>query len=139
MERKDIEAEALVISQKSGIKRFILFVAGILCTIFGLLGMVLPVLPTTPFLLLAAICFVQSSSKAYYWLLTNRIFGKFIQDYRKGKGISKRHKLIVITFLWGTIFVSILLISVVWLRILLLIIALSVSTHILLIKPKPST
>jgi uncharacterized membrane protein YbaN (DUF454 family) len=56
------------------------------------LGVVVPGLPTTPLLLLAAACFARSSPRLYAWLLRNRTFGPMIEDYRAGRGVSRRVK-----------------------------------------------
>jgi len=120
----------------SKLKRGLYFIAGSLCLVLGIIGIVLPILPTTPFLLLAAACYVRSSEKAYNWLLNNKIFGQYIRNYREGKGMPIKIKLITLTFLWITILISILLIRILWVQILLIIIASGVSIHIILIRPK---
>jgi uncharacterized membrane protein YbaN (DUF454 family) len=86
--------------------RVSLVVAGTLCVGLGVLGMFLPVLPTTPFLLLAAICYARGSERFYRWLLTNRWFGEYIRNYREARGIPPRQKLLTLTALWLTILVT---------------------------------
>lgn len=66
----------------------------------GVLGIVMPLLPTTPFLLLSAACYVRSSDKLYQWLITNKYFGSYILNYRQGKGIPLKAKVISVTILW---------------------------------------
>ena len=68
--------------------------------------MVLPVLPTTPFVLLAAICFSAGNSRHSAWLRQNRVFGLFIDNYRTKRGISKLHKTASIAFLWTGLGIS---------------------------------
>lgn len=119
--------------------RILLFVLGSLCVALGVLGMFLPVLPTTPFLLLAAICFARSSEKSYHWLMTNRWCGKYISNYREGRGIPLKQKIITIFFLWVTIgSTAWFAISQWWLRWVLLGIAASVTIHLVKMKTNKS-
>ena len=67
--------------------KWLLMSLGILAMVVGLIGVVVPLLPTTPFLLLAAACFVRSSDTLYDWLTSNRLFGGFIRDYREQRGV----------------------------------------------------
>jgi uncharacterized protein len=80
--------------------------AGLICVGLGAIGIVLPILPTTPFLLAAAACFCKSSERMYNWLLNNRWFGKYIRNYREGRGLTVRTKITALTVLWVTIGVS---------------------------------
>lgn len=65
-------------------------VLGLLFLVLALLGVALPGLPTTPFLLLSAACFAKSSPRLYNWLLSNRTFGPMIQDWQEHRCISRR-------------------------------------------------
>lgn len=119
----------------NNLKRNILIIAGFICVGLGILGMFLPVLPTTPFLLLAAAAFAKSSDKAYHWLMTNKWFGSYISNYREGKGIPLHVKITSITFLWLTILTSaIFFIDNLYIKILLIVIAIGVTTHIVSVK-----
>jgi hypothetical protein len=103
--------------------------------VLGIIGIFIPILPTTPFLLLTAACYARGSKKLYNWLINNRIIGEYIKNYREGKGIPITIKLITIILLWVTIGLSILIfISNYLIQILLLIIAFLVTTHIIMIK-----
>jgi len=116
---------------KSPIK-ILLIVAGTMCVILGVLGIFLPLLPTTPFLLLAAYCYSRSSERFYHWLMTNRWFGEYIRNYREGRGMLLKQKVIALSLLWLTISYSALfVVSHGWVQLLLLIIALSVTVHLL--------
>ena len=137
LEVRKEEPDDLKISS-SRLKRIIYYIIGYTSLALGIIGVVFPILPTTPFLLVAAACFARNSEKVYNWLINNRIFGKFIRDYRAGKGIPIKVKLYTLFFLWMTIIISILFISILWVQILLLIIASLVSIHIILIRPKRS-
>ena len=101
----------------------------------GVLGILLPLLPTTPFLLLAAGCFVRSSPKLYAWLLNHRWFGDYIRHYREHRAIPLRAKVVVLALMWGTIgYTAIVVARVWWLRALLVAIAAGVSAHVLRLK-----
>ncbi len=103
----------------------------------GIAGIFIPVLPATPFLLISAALYAKSSARFYNWLINNRIFGKFIKDYREGKGIPLRLKIATITLLWITIGCSaVFAVDIFWVRIMLIIIAVGVTIHIISIKPK---
>ncbi|MEA4985388.1 MAG: YbaN family protein [Paludibacter sp.] len=114
-----------------------LIVIGFIAVGLGILGMFLPILPTTPFLLLAAACFAKSSDKFYHWLLNNRWFGSYIKNYREGKGIPLKIKIMALSFLWSTILISIVFfLDNIHVQVLLFAIAAAVTIHISLIKTK---
>ena len=119
----------------------LLIVLGTLCVALGVLGMFLPLLPTTPFLLLAAICYARSSERFYHWLMTNRWCGEYIRNYREGRGIPLKQKVLTILLLWLTIgSTAWLAISQWWVRLILLVIAVGVTIHLVKIKTfKPKT
>ena len=97
--------------------------------------MVLPILPTTPFLLLAAYCFARSSRRAHDWLLTNRVFGRHLRDYLEGKGVSPWAKAGTLVLLWAAIGASVVFfVPMWWARALLRVIGAAVTVHILLIR-----
>ncbi len=112
--------------------RFFLLIAGFLSLALAILGIFLPILPTTPFLLLSALLFSKSSQKWYNYLLQHKIFGKYITDFQVNRVIPLRVKIYSISFLWITILASaIFAVSQWWLRVLLVIIAIAVTIHIL--------
>ena len=117
------------------IKRVFLIVFGSVFVVIGAIGIFLPLLPTTPFLLLSAACFVKSSDRMYNWLLNHKIFGVYISDYLKYKAITLKTKIIALTLIWLSMGYSILfVVSISWVRIILLSIATIVSLYILSIK-----
>lgn len=116
--------------------RILLIVAGFLFLALGIVGVLLPVLPTTPFLLLSAACFANSSEKFYHWLLNNKIFGSYIRDYREGKGVCRKHKMAGMIAVWLTISISVLAVSSWWLRGFLFLVALAVTFHLYRIPTK---
>jgi len=117
-------------------KRILLTIIGFLCLGLGTLGVIVPVLPTTPFVLLAALCFSYSSKKFHNWLRKNRIFGQYIENYYTKQGISISLKVASITFLWIGLIVSMVIVRTVWIYVLLGIIGIGVTTHLLFIKTK---
>ena len=118
------------------IKKPILIFLGFLFLGFGSLGVILPVMPTTPFVLLAALCFSTSSKKFYDWLRCNRIFGPYIENYRTKQGISIWHKIASVIFLWTGLIISMAIVQTVWIYIVLGIVGVGVTIHLLLIKTK---
>lgn len=113
-------------------KTIALIAGGSLSVALGAVGMFLPVLPTTPFLLLAAVCYARSSPRLYRWLLTNRWFGEYIRNYHEGRGMMRSHKTAVLLLLWLTIGSSaVFAIQLWWVRLLLAVIAVGVTFHIL--------
>ena len=109
--------------------------AGLIAAGLAAAGVFLPLLPTTPFLLLAAACFARSSDRFYNALLSHRVFGPMITDYREKGGISARTKAVSISLLWLTISLSAFLAVSSWpLRGLLFLIAMLVTVHILSFK-----
>lgn len=109
--------------------------AGILSVGLGLVGIFIPVLPTTPFLLLAAACFVQSSPRLYDWLIHHRWFGAYIRNYREHRGITLRARLFTLIVLWGGIgATAIFAVTSWWVRGALGVIAVGVTLHLLCLK-----
>lgn len=112
--------------------KFLLITAGVISVFLAFLGIFLPILPTTPFLLLAAFLFSKSSDKFYYWLINNKLFGSFIKNYREGKGVSRQAKFISLTSLWLVMGSTIIYaIHIIYIKILLLLIAIAVTVHLL--------
>jgi uncharacterized membrane protein YbaN (DUF454 family) len=91
-------------------------------------------MPTTIFVILAAYFFAKGSKKFHEWLIQNKVFGTYLSNYHEGKGMSLGSKIFSITFLWLGIFISILMIDMIWLRIILLAVAIAVTIHIYNIK-----
>ena len=113
----------------------ILLAIGTLSLAIGIIGIVIPLLPTTPFLLLAAACYAKSYDRFYNWLMNNRIFGNYIRNYRAGKGIPIKTKIYTLALLWITIlFSAFFIITILWIQAVLIIIAIGVTIHILTIK-----
>ena len=88
--------------------RALWLISGFICIGLGTIGIVLPILPTTPFLLAAAACFCKSSTRMYGWLLNNKWFGEYIRNYREGRGLTIKTKITVLAVLWITLGISII-------------------------------
>mgnify|MGYP001174091332 FL=1 len=88
---------------KRQLKNSLLITFGSIAFVFGILGVFLPLVPTTPLLLLAAACYVRSSQKLYRWLIHNKWFGQYIENFRSGQGIPLRAKVSGIVVLWLSI------------------------------------
>lgn len=101
----------------------------------GILGIFLPLLPTTPFLLLTAALYFRGSPRLYQRLLDHRLLGPYIRNYRENKAIPLRAKVISLLLMWGTMLYCIFfLIPLVWVKILMFLIAAGVTYHILSFK-----
>ncbi|MDL2253472.1 YbaN family protein [Ruminococcaceae bacterium OttesenSCG-928-I18] len=115
-------------------KRVILLSAGFGVLLLGGIGIALPVLPTTPFVLCAAGCFATASPRLYQWLEHTRYFGEYITNYRNKTGVSKRAKIIGITTLWVMLTLSALLSARLWVALFLLVVGVAVTMHIGMLK-----
>ncbi len=124
-------AERTVDRLPSPIRRGVYFSVGATSVGLGVIGILVPLWPTTCFLLLAGWCFARSSPRAERWLHENRLFGKYLRDYRE-RGIissSVRHRSLAV--LWICIGISaILLMNRLWAVAILLFVALAVTVHL---------
>ena len=110
----------------------VLFVCGWTALGLGVVGVVVPVLPTVPFLLLAAACFRRSSPRWHCWLVTHPVSGRHIADYLAGRGLRPRAKILALATLWASILLSVILfVPVLALSVLLMVTAAAVSVYIL--------
>jgi len=85
---------------RNRIKKTFYFIFGTVFLVLGGVGVLLPILPTTPFLLLSAACYYRSSERMHNWMFTNKWFGTYLKNYAEGKGISKQAKIFTISALW---------------------------------------
>lgn len=116
-------------------RKALLAAAGVLAVGLGAVGVFVPLLPTTPFLLLAAACFFRSSDRLYAWLLRHRWFGPYIRNYREHRAVTLRAKLLCLALLWATIGCSaVFAVRAGWLRALLAAVAAGVTLHVLRLK-----
>ena len=80
--------------------------AGVLALLLGILGLFLPLLPTTPFLLLASWCFARGSSRLHRWLLSHRVFGEYLRNFEAGRGIPLKAKILATVMLWASLLLA---------------------------------
>jgi uncharacterized membrane protein YbaN (DUF454 family) len=120
-------------SDRPNFVRALFFVAGTVSLVIGAIGIVLPILPTTPLLLLALGCYCRSSERMTKWVLTNKYFGDYIRRYREGKGIPIKTKIFALAILWITISYSAFFIVNRWwiIQLILFVIAIAVSVHLI--------
>ena len=118
------------------IKKTLLIVAGVVSLALGGIGVFLPLLPTTPFVLLAAGCFAGSSPAMHRWLCRSRFFGEYIENYRTNAGVSKSVKIRAILFLWAGLGLSAAAVHKPLVRIILAVVGVCVSTHLVMMKTK---
>lgn len=120
--------------------RILFNVVGTVSLALGLLGIFLPLLPTTPFLLLAAFCYLRGSPRLHAWLLGHAVLGPYIRDFQSGQGIPLRSKLIALGFMWPSLAASAWFMPIPWARWLLLIPGIGVTVYLLRIptrRPPP--
>ena len=131
-ETDTIVIKATATSKESPLKKFIFSGLGSLALLLGIVGMFFPVLPTTPFLLLALWFYGKSSPRMHDKILNNRLFGEYLRRYNEGLGIPLTTKVISISFLWFTGLISIFfVIENVYMQIGMGLIMLAVSIHLL--------
>ena len=119
------------------IKKYIYIIFGLICVGLGFVGALLPGLPTTPFILLAAWFFSRSSEKFESWLLNHKIFGPLILNWKKHKAISKKTKLHAIITIFCTFSITVLVAFTIFIDIIMIVFALLLSIFIYTRKGPP--
>lgn len=117
-------------------RKKLLLVAGFLALALGAIGIVLPILPTTPFVLVAASCFASSNPKLYQWLKRTKYLGEYIENYQKKTGVSKTVKRKSLVFLWVMLAASAIIGKSMVLTCILLVVGGAVTVHIKMLKSK---
>jgi len=112
----------------------VLKVIGSIAIVLAILGIFLPLLPTTPFLLLASACFARSSERAHRWLLNNPLFGAYLRDIEQNHGIPLKGKIVILIALWLSLAFSISLFDSRWVISLLALTGIAVTVWILQMK-----
>lgn len=124
-------AEQVTAKLPGPVRRGVYFSVGAVSVGLGVIGIFVPLWPTTCFLLLAGWCFARSSVRAERWLHENRLFGRYLRDYREHGTISNRVRATSVATLWVFIVISgVLLISRLWAVTLLLLIAIAITAHL---------
>lgn len=114
--------------------KIVLNIVGSIAVLLAILGVFLPLLPTTPFLLLASACYFRGSPRMYRWLVSNRILGTYINNFQSGNGIPLRGKIVSLLLLWASLSFSIYTMDAVVVKLILAAIGIAVSTLILRMK-----
>lgn len=115
--------------------KYFYIITGTISLSLGLLGIFLPVLPTTPFLLLTAFLYLKGSKKMYQRLMKHPTLGPYIRNFQEYKAIPLKTKIFSISLLWITILISaIFFVKIFWLKMILLVVAVGVTIHILSYK-----
>ncbi|ESU33808.1 hypothetical protein G3A_04350 [Bacillus sp. 17376] len=110
----------------------LLITIGTLSITLGVIGIVIPLLPTTPLILLGAACYVKASDELYQKLIKNKWLGGYIKDFREKNGITYKNKVLSLSLMWISILGTILFFEInFWLAAVLIVIAVTVSAYIL--------
>ena len=80
---------------------------GLLFTVVGLIGLIVPGLPTTSLMIVAAACFFRSSKRLFNWVLSNKYFGNYVKDFREGRGMPRKAKFIALGFICFFVSISV--------------------------------
>lgn len=107
---------------------------GFLCLVMGIAGIFMPVLPTTPFLLLASFFFVKSSDKLYNWLLNHKVFGSYVSDYIQHRSMRRSAKRKALATLWISMIISMFLVKNIYVSAFLIILGSLISRYILSLR-----
>jgi uncharacterized membrane protein YbaN (DUF454 family) len=113
--------------------RIVFIIAGIVSLALGILGIFLPLLPTVPFILLAAACFSRGSKRMHVWLVRLPFAGKVIDDYEQGRGVPRRAKITALLLLWGGMTSSAILIAPPW-WVLALLAATAITASVIILR-----
>lgn len=116
--------------------RILYTVAGTIALVLGILGVFLPLLPATPFLLLAAFCFLRGSHRMHQRLLSHRLLGPPVRDYQSGQGVSLHNKCLALATAWLSMAASAWVVPVTWVRWLLLVPAIGLAVYLWRIPTK---
>lgn len=114
--------------------KILLNTIGTLALILAVLGLFLPLLPTTPFLLLASACYLRGSERMHRWLIGNKLFGEHLLNIQNKKGIPLKGKVLTILLLWTSLLFSAYWVPLLWMKFLLLIPGIGVTAFLLQMK-----
>ncbi|HLV28644.1 MAG TPA: YbaN family protein [Burkholderiaceae bacterium] len=105
-------------------------IAGTVALLLGILGIFLPILPTTPFLLLASACYLRGSERMHRWLMNQRHLGPYLRNFQAGRGIPLRAKIAALAVMWTSLTISMWVVPLPWVRVLLLIPGIGVTIYL---------
>lgn len=110
-------------------------IIGTVSLFFGFIGVILPIIPTTPFVLLSAACYYKGSERLHGWLSRNEVFGPMIRDYEEHGGMRKATKMKALTIMWAAVLGSALLIlETLTMRVLIILVAVIGTASMLRVK-----
>lgn len=124
--------------RRFSLRKALLVTIGLISIAVGTIGIFVPLLPTTVFLLIAAACFVRSSERLHSWLMTHRVFGTYIRNYRDDRSMDTRTRAGILLALWVTLATSAFLVDSLGVRLVLLAVGIGVTIHLLSLN-KPAT
>lgn len=134
-----IYASAVADSLTTALGKGLLIAIGTLSLAIGIVGIFVPLLPTTCFLLLSAACYGRSSPRCHAWLLHNKWFGSYLRDYREGRGVPRKIKVTSLAFLWISIGYAIFFaVTILWVQLLLGAIVAGVTLHLAALPTTPA-
>lgn len=115
--------------------KIFLSIIGLISLGLGLVGIFLPVLPTTPFLLLSAALFLRSNKSLYDWLLNHPRLGPYVSNFMVHKSIPLKIKILSVSMVWITLLYCAIFVAEFWLfRLLFILLATAITIHILSYK-----
>ena len=115
--------------------KFLFAFLGSVSLALGIMGVFLPVLPTTPFLLLSATLYMRSSQRLYDWLMSHKYLGAYIRNFREHKALPLRVKIVSVTMVWATLlYCAFFVAKEWWMSAVFIVIATGVSVHIISFK-----
>lgn len=116
--------------------KIFLNIIGSIAVLLAILGIFLPLLPTTPFLLLASACYLRGSERMHRWLLNNRVFGSYIRNFEEHRAMPRRAKVIALLLMWASLFWSIYVVRSMPGKVLLATIGVAVTLYLLRLKTR---
>lgn len=114
--------------------KLVLNAVGVVSVVLGVIGIFVPLLPTTPFLLLASACFLRGSERLHHRLLTNRVFGKYIRDYEEKRAVPRKTKIVALSVMWASLGYSIYIVPSPWLQAGLVALGVGITIHLSRLK-----
>ncbi|NLC35527.1 MAG: DUF454 domain-containing protein [Alcaligenaceae bacterium] len=111
-------------------KKTLYNIVGTVALLLGIVGIFLPLLPTTPFLLLASACYMRGSHRMHQWLMNQRHLGPYLRSFQQGRGIPLRAKITALALMWTSLTVSMWFAPLPWVRVLLLVPGIAVTVYL---------
>ena len=113
------------------VKKTLYNIAGTVALLLAIVGIFLPLLPTTPFVILASACYMRGSGRMHHWLINQRHLGPYLRNYHEGRGIPLRAKVVALAFMWTSLTVSIWIVPFVWVKAVLALVGLGVTIYLI--------